>query len=413
MHARILLAAVVAGALIAPAGAQAASRKPSLDASFAGTGVAFDDFGPGDEIAALAVQPDGKIIAMAPGNGDFNLLRLTTEGYPDPYFGDWGRVITDVEPDSFWEQPTTLTLLADGRIVVGGSYTSEGRQLPVLVTYANDGTVLSTLHPDLGDGVASARVTGVSALAGGKLLVAFDAASADGSAPPVLTRLLPDGTPDPGFGTGGVARADVGERDFDQVNGLAVAPDGRIVVSGSTMWWSTLPEPTGDIMVARFTANGALDPTFGTGGRVTRDITGPQGIDGGGGPTITPDGRILVSIWTQQSEQGDTRRTGLLRYLPNGRPDRTFDRDGLTTTKFGSLNSPVVGPGGRILVTGEWNHEVLLAEFRADGRLLWSDTTDIDGGVERGNSLIVQPGGKLLVGGLAQTDSVAVFRFNR
>ncbi|MEU8819584.1 delta-60 repeat domain-containing protein [Actinoplanes sp. NPDC048796] len=410
MRVHTLLAAVVAGALIAPAGAQAAIRKPSLDTSFALTGVAYDDFGPGDEITALAVQPDGKIIAMSPGNADFNLLRLTPDGFPDPSFGVWGRVSTDVESSGYWNYPSALALLADGRIVVGGSVSPEGHQLPLLVTYAGDGTVLSTIRPDLGQGVTDARVTGLSALAGGKLLVAFDAATEDGSAPPVLTRLLPDGTPDATFGTGGVVRADVGERDFDQVNGMAVAPDGRIVVSGSTMWWSTLPEPTGDIMLARFTPNGALDPSFGNGGRVTRDITGPQGIDGGGGPTVTADGRVLVTAWTQKD---DTRRTALLRFLPNGRPDRSFDRDGLVTTAFGRLNSPVVGAGGRITVTGEQNDDVLLAEFRADGRLLWSDTTDVDGGRERGSTLVAQPDGKLLVGGLGQTESVAVFRFNR
>ncbi|SNY66597.1 hypothetical protein [Paractinoplanes atraurantiacus] len=410
MRTRILLAAVVAGALIAPAGAHAASRTPSLDTSFAVTGVALDDFGWGDGIAALAVQPDGKIIAMSPGNFDFNLMRLTPDGFPDQSFGLWGRVSTDVESSGYWDYPTTLTLLADGRIVVGGSTSPEARELPLLVTYAADGTVLSTIRPDLGDGVVSARVTGLAPLAGGKLLVAVDAATEDGSAPPVLTRLLPDGTPDATFGVGGVVRADVGERDVDQVNGLAVTPDGRIVVSGSTMWWSTLPEMTSDIMVARFTPNGTLDTSFGNGGRVTRDITGPQGIDGGGKPTVTADGRILVTGWTQKD---DTRRTALLRFLPNGRPDRSFDRDGLVTTAFGALNSPVVGAGGRIMVTGELNEDVLLAEFAADGRLLWSDTTDFGGGFELGTTLMVQPGGKLLVGGRAQTESVAVFRFNR
>ncbi|XVV16966.1 hypothetical protein ACQP2X_22100 [Actinoplanes sp. CA-131856] len=410
MYRRALLAAVVAGALIAPAGAQAAHRKPSLDTSFAGTGAVYDDFGPGDEVAGLVVQPDGKILAAGPGDFKFNLVRHLPDGNLDPYFGSWGRVVTDVHPDTEGEHPTTLTLLPDGRIIVGGRVTPGGRQTAVLVTYAADGTVLSTLYPDLGEGLAGSYVAGVSARPDGKLLVAVSAVTEDGSAPPVLTRLLPDGTPDPTFGVGGVVRADIGERDFEQVSGMAVTPDGHIVVSGSTMWWSTLPEPTSDITLARFTPDGALDTSFGTGGRVSRDITGPQGIDGGGGPLVTADGRILVNAWTQK---GDTRRTALLRFLPTGRPDRTFDRDGLVTTAFPSLNSPVVGAGGRIMVTGSVNGDVLLAEFRADGKLLWSHATDVAGAAEYGNTLTVLPGGKLLVGGHVAYFDFAIFRFNR
>ncbi|MFF5081849.1 hypothetical protein ACFY36_32765 [Actinoplanes sp. NPDC000266] len=404
MYVPGLLAAVVAGALIAPAGA------PSLDTSFAGTGAVYDDFGGGDEVAALTVQPDGNILAMGPGNFGFNLVRRLPSGYPDISFGSWGKVSTDVHPGTEGEHPTTLTLLPDGRIIVGGRVTPGGRQTAVLVTYASDGTVLSTLYPDLGEGLAASSVAAVSPRPDGKLLVAVAAVTEDGSDPPVLTRLLPDGTPDTTFGAGGVVRADVGERDFDQVSGMAVTPDGHIVVSGSTMWWSTLPEPTGDIMLARFTPDGALDTSFGKGGRVTRDITGPQGIDGGGAPQITAGGRILMTAWTQKNGTG---RTALLRYLPNGRPDRGFGHDGLVTTTFPSLNSPVVGAGGRIMVTGGVNGDVLLAEFRPDGRLLWSHTTDVAGAPEYGNTLTVQPGGKLLVGGHVEYMDFAIFRFNR
>ncbi|MEV4350803.1 hypothetical protein AB0J83_40620 [Actinoplanes sp. NPDC049596] len=412
MRTRVVVAAALAGVLVAPVGAQAAGKRPSLDTSFNVTGVVIEDFGPGDTVVDMAVQADGKIVAVGPGDGNFNVLRRLADGSGDESFGSsWGgRVTTDVEPSTYGETPRSLALLPDGRIAVGGEVSRDGHSVGVVVFYAADGSVQSIIYPDLGPRVASSRVVAMSARPGGKLLLALHAATGDGSDPPVLARLLADGTLDATFGVGGVARADIGGRDFDQPSGMAVAPDGRILVGGTTGWWSTLPEPTSDVTLARFTANGALDTSFGTGGRVNRDITGPDAIDGGGVPSVTADGRILVTVWTQQ---GDTRRTGLLRYLPNGRPDRSFDRDGLTMTSFESLNSPVTGPGGRITVTGRSGGDLLLAEFGADGRLLWTKPTDVNGGLEDGHVLLARPGGKLLVGGQAEGESFAIFRFNR
>ncbi|MFC3742618.1 NHL repeat-containing protein [Paractinoplanes deccanensis] len=407
---RVLVAAAVAGALTAPAGAWAADRRPDLDTSFAGTGVVYDYFAPGDEVVGMAVQPDGKILTLSSGDGKFNLVRRLANGDYDIPFGDWGVVRTDPDPASDWEAPTSVALLPDGRFAVGGWTSRDGHAVAVLVTYASDGSVQSTVFPELGDGVTSSQIMALAARPDGRLLIAFRSATADGGDAPVLARLLPDGTPDPTFGAGGVVRADVGTREFDLVTSLALAPDGKIVVAGSTAYWSTLPEPTGDIMLARFTESGALDPSFGTGGRVTRDITGPDGIDGGDDPVVMADGRIVMTVGTQL---GDTHRTGLLRFLPNGRPDRTFDGDGLTLTSYDSMNSPVVAPTGGITVTGAESSDVLLAEFSADGRRqLWSKRTDIAGANERGNVLRAQPDGKLLVGGLSDNSS-AVFRFTR
>src|SRR5262245_60750040 len=52
----------------------------TLDPSFAGNGKLTTDFGGADEARALALQPDGKIVAAGQGSGDFALARYNPDG---------------------------------------------------------------------------------------------------------------------------------------------------------------------------------------------------------------------------------------------------------------------------------------------------------------------------------------------
>ena len=79
-----------------------------------------------------------------------------------------------------------------------------------------------------------------------------------------VMQFLPDGTPDPGFGNNGRVTTDFAGRD-DVASAVVIQPDGAIVVAGSTA------NPSGPVTIAalaRYTATGAPDAAFGTGGRV-------------------------------------------------------------------------------------------------------------------------------------------------
>src|SRR5690606_37687796 len=80
-----------------------------------------------------------------------------------------------------------------------------------------------------------------------------------------VARLLANGSLDPSFGDAGVRAIafDQGGDDYDMVAGLALAPDGDIVLAGVV---STAASGT-DIGLVRLHADGNLDPGFGTGGR--------------------------------------------------------------------------------------------------------------------------------------------------
>jgi len=416
----LLTGVLIAGALAAPA--SAAARGPVLDPSFGSGGWVTADYGGGDYVRDVALQPDGKIIAVGNGNeGYFLIERRLPDGALDDSFGTFGVVVTDVDPDSFWDDPIAVTLQPGGRILVAGTVSRAGFSQLVLVRYLADGSIDPSfgtdgrLFPALGDAVYGTRPAGLVQQPDGKILLGVSAATNDGSAPPVLLRLLPSGAADPTFGVGGVVRVDLGPNEFESVTTVALAPGGDIVVAGASSYWSTLPEPTADVLLARFTPRGRLDTSFGSGGRVIRDLTGPQAIDGSAGLAVGRDGRILQTVWTQKD---DIRRDGMLRYLPNGRPDRSLGPNGFTYVA-GPTTSPVLRPNGRITTTGSIDGNIALAQYRADGTLdpafgtRGLVTTDL-GGNDRGNVLKIQPNGRLLIGGSAGVqggDAFALVRY--
>src|SRR5262249_33105391 len=92
-------------------------------------------------------------------------------------------------------------------------------------------------------------------------------------------RLLAAGALDPGFGAGGQVLADFG-REVYPSSGLAVQPDGKIVVAATVQSDPFAGVIAGrsnlDILLARYNADGTLDPTFGDGGRVVSDFLGNE-----------------------------------------------------------------------------------------------------------------------------------------
>jgi uncharacterized delta-60 repeat protein len=217
-----------------------------------------------------------------------------------------------------------------------------------------------------------------------------------------VARLTAGGALDPTFGTGGKAAIDFGGDDF----GLAVArqADGRILVAGRST--------AAGAVVARLRATGAPDPDFDGDGRVT--------LPGGGSASAVltqPDGKIVVA-----GNAGGSAMMTITRLMPNGSLDTTFDADGTATIDFGSLadlaNDALLQPDGKIVVAGytQADEDVAVARINGDGS---ADTTfgvagrtTIDFGVATfGNAVARQSDGRLVVvGQRTGADDFAVAR---
>src|SRR5438132_27108 len=128
--------------------------------------------------------------------------------------------------------------------------------------FGNGGEVLAGAA-----GLASAA-RGVVIQADGKILVAGSAGPA-GSEQCALTRFNPDGSPDSTFGSGGTTLTSFGAEA--SATSLALQADGKIVVAG---FFQPGPNSSAsDLALARYTASGMLDTTFGTGGKLTTKVS--------------------------------------------------------------------------------------------------------------------------------------------
>jgi uncharacterized delta-60 repeat protein len=196
---------------------------------------------------------------------------------------------------------------------------------------------------------------------------------------PGLTPVLhaADGMLDPTFGSGGKVTTDFDGR-ADQGADVAIQADGKIVVVG---WVVTFPEF--DFGVARYNPDGSLDTTFGTGGKVITEVNGQSDI--ATAVAIQADGKIVVA--GRVSTPAPTFQDfAVVRYNSDGTLDTTFGTGGKVITDFNNgleeVNDMLIQSDGKIVVMGRSFFafsDIAIARYNTDGSL---DTTfDGDGKV--------------------------------
>ena len=213
-----------------------------------------------------------------------------------------------------------------------------------------------------------------------------------------LVRYLPDGALDPSFGGDGIVTTSVGA--YDAALGVAVQPDGRIVVAGSTAGDGSGTDV--DVLVLRYLADGSLDPSFGTGGVVRTDVDGS--IDIAAGLALLPDGRIVVGGTAYRN--GDVADGDLLvaRYLPSGALDPAFGGDGVVTADAGSPfdeGTAVHVDGPDVLLVGDTtpggvDPQVVVLRFDGSGGV---GTPLVTRELTEGHAVLVDAQGRLAIGG--------------
>ncbi|MQY30469.1 delta-60 repeat domain-containing protein [Nocardia aurantia] len=406
-----------------------ATTPGTLDIGFGAHGKVWSPVGPESRARAVAVQPDGRIVAAGvtrdTAQGDnFAIVRYLPDGTEDPAFGDKGVVSADFDGRS--DVAAAVLVQPDGRIVAVGTSRGDGDgDIIAVARYTADG------RPDPAFGVAGQVSTDLGSRADhgnaaalqpdGKLIVAGSTHDPDRGDEFVLLRYLPDGTLDPGFGTAGVVSTDFGGR-ADTANAVVVQPDGRIVAVGTNQG-----NGTGDnIAVARYRPDGTLDTGFGDGGRISTDLTGTD--DRGNAVALQPDGRILVAGSTHDLVQGDNFL--LVRYTADGRLDPTFGKAGAVATDFGgaadSANAVGIQAGGKIVVAGtshgdENTDRIAVARYTRDGTLdpafgrNGQATTEFGKKADQGRAVAVQPDGRIVIAGITHDpilgDSFALVRY--
>ncbi|WP_216320738.1 Calx-beta domain-containing protein [Deinococcus aestuarii] len=372
-----------------------------LDPGFGTGGKVTTPFG-GDE-TAMALQSDGKIVMVGGRTDAFVLARYNPGGNLDPSFGTGGTVTTDLIPGGIVQEVANgLALQPDGKIVVVG-YTRVGLPFSfALARYNADGS------PDPSFGAGGKVTTGVSGRAfavalqpDGKIVVAGDDTVGEDFR---LARYNPDGSLDASFGSAGVVTTDLAGAP-DVARNIVIQPNGAIVVSGDPF------SPDGLTGMARYTAGGSLDSSFGAGGKLT--LTGAAL---GAGLALQPDGRFVLVGSERTGTVTNAARFAVRRLNADGSPDPGFGTAGSAFTAFttgrDAAAAVALQQDGKILVSGTANGtQFALARLNADGTpdtgFLGTGKTSfrISSFDASAENVAVQPGGKIVLGGFAQTTS--------
>lgn len=204
----------------------------------------------------------------------------------------------------------------------------------------------------------------------------------------------------------------------DAARAVAVQPDGKIVVAGEFFNGTNT-----DILLARYTASGALDAAFGVGGFAK--YINASGDDVAHALKLQADGKIVVA---GELSNGTDSDIAVLRFNSNGSLDATFDSDGVAIYDGGhgadAARALAIQADNQIVVVGEiasgTDADFGILRFTSAGGLDSAFGTggfvskDFGNGDDRAVGVAIQADGKLVVGGTAFSgahSSFAVVRY--
>ncbi|KAF0165884.1 MAG: Ig family protein [Rhodocyclaceae bacterium] len=383
------------------------------DAAFDTDGKLLTDFSADtDSGRSVVVQPDGKIVvggnARIGSTDEFALARYNADGSLDTGFGSGGKVTANWDSLGNVGQ-MALQLQADGKILVG--YTGSGLNADFAVTrynadgtldtgFGSGGTVLSPV------GISDDYGRSIAVQADGKIVLAgstFDGVKYDFA----LTRYNANGTLDAGFGSGGTIITPVGPTTGEGQS-VAIQADGRIVVAGFA--WNGSNH---DFALVRYNASGTLDTSFGTGGKVMT-VFGTTN-DFGYSVAVQADGKILVG---GSASNGSNDDFAIARYNADGSLDSSFGSGGkvlvpVSVSGNDAGRSLAVQPDGRIVLTGNAGLDLAVVRLNSDGTLDGSFGTGgkyiVDfGSNDTGYGLAVQADGNIVAAGQSGGDFALV-----
>ncbi len=335
----------------------------SLDINFGNNGIVFTPLtteSGGNRIMKLL--PNGKILVSGSKSSsnnlnyfDFATARYNSDGSIDTTFGTNGIVITDINGNG--NEANGIDVQSDGKIIVAGNtyingivsmdvFTTLVRYLPdgtIDTTFGTDGkVVLNLLVPNSEQYLWDIKILPDDSILLGVTTTALE--TNDFFKNIAILKVNSDGTSDTTFGTNGAVITDFGAQD------ILYAIDeyqGTILMAGYSRY------PNYRMIVSKYLSNGALDATFGIGGKVITNKDATSLYDGLFGMKVQPNGKILCSGWTGDLGAMDAL---LIQFNTDGTIDTGFNGTGFITTDFDAIDNSnfsfATQPDGKIVCTG-------------------------------------------------------------
>jgi uncharacterized delta-60 repeat protein len=352
----------------------------------------------------------------------FCLIIKAQQGILDPSFGSNGTFTEYFQPGNYLPENGQRVLNAtDGKKYViidrswGGTVLARYNSTGTLdQSYGNNGYIeLSTIR----------NVTDALIQPGNKIVLLYpvnECINAGGVfecyTTPGFSRLNPDGTIDQSFGTNGTAKLPA--NSGYTFHAMSLQDNGSIVAAGQYYSSETLY----DFGVIRLKPDGALDPSFDADGLTHIDVG--SYYDAAKAVAIQSDGKVIVGGETYYGGSGTN--FGLIRLTDVGSLDASFGENGITIRNLFSdyLRAITLQADGKIVAVGSTyyyeydensgynieHYDILVTRFTSDGLpdLTFGDNglvvTDL-GSRELTTSVVVQPDGKIVVGGYKESEN--------
>jgi uncharacterized delta-60 repeat protein len=343
-----------------------------LDTSFDTDGKVTTAIGAGNDFAySIALQGDGKILVAGysynGSNNDFAVVRYNANGSPDTSFGTDGKVTTAIGASS--DTATSIALQSDGKIVVAGYSFIVGNYDFAVVRYNANGSLDTSFGTDgkvtTAIGAGNDFAYSMALQSDGKIVVAGYSFIV-GNYDFAVVRYNANGSLDTSFDTDGKVTTAIGAGN-DFAYSIALQGDGKILVAGTSDNGSN-----SGFAVVRYNTDGSLDTSFDTDGKVTTAIGGigdvADSID------LQSDGKIVVA---GTSDNGSSYDFAVVRYNTNGSLDTSFDTDGKVTTAIGGIGDVAYSidlqSDGKIVVAGGSyngsNYDFAVVRYNTNGSL--------------------------------------------
>ncbi|MDB5385717.1 MAG: repeat protein [Planctomycetaceae bacterium] len=321
----------------------------TLDPAFGTNGkttVAFDSGGNDDDRASgLAIQSDGKIVIVGyttrsfNGNCDFAITRLNANGQLDTTFSDDGKKMVDFHGGD--DLASAVAVQPNGRsVVVGSASQAQAGYDFAIVRITPTGSLDRSFTGDgkktFGFNRGGSRndvASSVALQADGGIVLSGTSDSSSAGGDFAVARLKASGSLDTHFGTHGreTVGFDLGAGNDDEVTGVALQSDGKIVLAGFTQ-----RNDTGDFDFAavRLNTNGDLDTSFSTDGKQTVPLNlGGTNTDLVRAVVIQSDGKILLAGSALKTNPANAD-FAIARLNTDGGVDNTFGTNGIKTVPF-------------------------------------------------------------------------------
>ncbi|MDQ6937304.1 MAG: hypothetical protein M3140_06280, partial [Actinomycetota bacterium] len=298
--------------------------------------------GPSGYARGAAVGPDGKIVIAGASGGAMFVERLTSGLTPDGGFGSHG--IAKAFAGAFQPAAHAVALQPDGGIVAAGTVNDQVG----VARFSSSGGLewsrgVSSGPRSAADGVAAQPADGKIVLVGHQ--------TPSGETNGILTRLNPDGSLDAGFAGGTVYAYRYPGGGYTTFNSVALQTNGDIVTGGVAV------AATNYALFARFNPDGSFETGFGHGGVTAvpapMNVQTPGDAIGAYGVAIAGGGRIVsAGSFENTGVEVDAAQYAL---TPNGTPDPTFGSGGTARGPSGAVEACAfaVAPDGSLIAVGD------------------------------------------------------------